>query len=118
MSMRLLKKSHPRVCGKGGGPFSKNVTPGSHPRVCGGRGEMRLPDPDHRIVIPACAGTWLGGLAGVDREDREILKTGYRAEAEALRILRPSVRKISSKSLTNWLARSRRSARVWVKRSG
>ena len=35
MSMRLLKKSHPRVCGKGGGPFSKNVTPGSHPRVCG-----------------------------------------------------------------------------------
>ena len=56
-------------------------------------------------------------LAGIDGGWSSVV-SGDRCADRVLRILRPSVRKISSKESTNWLPRSRTNARVSRLRSG
>ena len=60
----------------------------------------------------------MGNPSSKSAEDKVRIVLAVGARTGVLRTSRPSVRKISSKSLTNWLARSRSSARVWVNRLG
>ena len=95
-----------------------------------GATEIRSPDGTRRVLKwDADPGNVAARLRGVRLAER-LREVGWPVPEQHVHrdgrwlfvaqeyILRPSLQKTSSKSLTNWLARSRRSARAWVNRLG